>query len=319
MSFKLFGHKNENVSSANADRSQISLQHIRKSFEKRTNLLGLWAFLLLNLGVLALVFGSNLIVLVQAGRIANKPGAILVEQSDGRGFLVDAIPATQRTPKAIQRFTSEDLTAMFTAAPISQKKSSSQRLGFESQGQFDAGIRVPKLKGSEGGDRVTVSAYVVVMGAIAPEFRDAFLSRLATITPQGVFTGSTQIFFKIDFIGEPIPIEGKPGQWTVTVVGARYILDGDLASSSNPLSQIEPQPFRQVLYLQSVNPQFEPLPDISTELQKEIFEITAIGLRIVKMAPIDTTIPRGGDFLELPESTPQKNSKPTESTPKSKE
>lgn len=317
--FKLFGHKNDNVSNSNADRSQISLQHIRKSFEKRTNLLGLWAFLLLNLGVLALVFGSNLIVLVQAGRIANKPGAILVEQSDGTGFLVDAIPATQRTPKAIQRFTSDILTAMFTAAPILPNQSSSQRLGFESKGQLEMGIRVPKSGNSEGGDRVTVSAYVVVMGAIAPEFRDAFLSRLATITPQGVFTGNTQILFKIDFIGEPIPIEGKPGQWTVTVVGARYILDGDLASSSNPLSQIEPQPFRQVLYLQSVNPQFEPLPDISTELQKEIFEITAIGLRIVKMAPIDTTIPRGGDFLELPESTPQKKSKPTEPTPKSKE
>jgi hypothetical protein len=115
-----------------------------------------------------------------------------------------------------------------------------------------------------------------------------------------------------------MPIEGKPGQWTVTVVGARYLLDGDLTRSSSPLAQIEPQPFRQVLYLQSVNPQFDPLPDISSELQKEIFEITAIGLRIVKMAPLDTTVPRGGDFLELPESKPPKNSQPTEPTPKSK-
>ncbi|MBR8831705.1 MAG: hypothetical protein N5P05_002703 [Chroococcopsis gigantea SAG 12.99] len=303
---KFFGGRN--VKNSGVDPSGASLGHIRKSFEKRTNLLGLWAFLLLNAGVLALVFGSNLIVLVQAGRIANKPGAVLVEQSDGRGFLVDAIPSSERTPKALQRFTSDILTAIFTAAPVSTQTSSSG--GFESGKGLDEGVRVPRAKDSSGGDRVTVGAYVAVTGAIAPEFRDAFLSQLAAITPGGVFSGNTQIFFKIDFIGEPMPIEGKPGQWTVTVVGSRYLIDGNTASSSGSLSGIEPQPFRQVLYLESVNPQFDPLPDISTGLQKEIFKITSIGLRIVKMAPLDTTVPRGGDFLELPQTSD--GSKPKE-------
>lgn len=301
MLFKLFGGKPRRTSSP--DRSSASVGHIRKSFEKRTNLLGLWAFLLLNLGVLTLVFGSNLIVLVQAGRIANKPGAVLVEQSDGRGFLVDAIPSSERTPKAIQRFTSDILTAIFTAAPIPASNFSSG--GLQSGKSFDEGIRVPRAKDSSGGDKVTLNAYVAVMAAIAPEFRDAFLSQLATITPGSVFNGNTQIFFKIDFIGEPMPIEGKPGQWTVTVVGARYLIDGNNSSSSGSsgsLSAIEPQPFRQVLYLESVNPQFSPLPDISMGLQKEIFKITEIGLRIIKMAPLDTTVPRGGDFLELPQT-----------------
>ncbi|MDV3002839.1 MAG: hypothetical protein N5P05_004494 (plasmid) [Chroococcopsis gigantea SAG 12.99] len=304
MLFKLRGGKPARVSEP--DRSSASMGHIRKSFEKRTNLLGLWAFLLLNLGVLALVFGSNLIVLVQAGRIANKPGAVLVEQSDGRGFLVDAIPSWSRTPKALQRFTSDILTAIFTAAPIPASNFSPG--GLESGKSFHEGIRVPRAKDSSGGDKVTLNAYVAVMAAIAPEFRDAFLSQLATITPGSVFSGNTQIFFKIDFIGEPMPLEGKPGQWTVTVVGARYLIDGNTSNSSSSLSGIEPQPFRQVLYLESVNPQFNPLPDISLGLQKEIFKITEIGLRIIKMAPLDTTVPRGGDFLELPQ-TPNPDSR----------
>ena len=274
-------------------KSQPKGVNLRKSFHKRTNLLGLWLFLLLNIGGLGLVLVIQLVSLVYTGRIANKPEAVLVEKADGRAVLVDAIPSYHRTPKAIQRFTSDILTAMFTITPLSQSTQP-----FEQTGAPDPGIKVAQVSGT-GNDRVSVNAYVAVLAAVSPEFRDAFLAKLASITPSSAFNGNTQVLFKLDFLGEPIPVEGKPGEWTITVVGARYIVAGD-SSPQTVLKSLASQPFRQVFYLKSVTPQFDPLPNIATDLQKSIFSITQVGLQITKMIPLDTSTPQGGDFLELP-------------------
>ena len=274
---------------SNQGKGHKNVTNLRKSFDKRTNLLGLWVFLLLNIGGLGLVLVIQLISLVYTGRIANKPEAVLVEKSDGRGLLVEAIPSYHRTPKAIQRFTSDFLTAIFTITPISQPTRPSEKAG-----KLAPGIKVPNFSGT-GNDLVTANAYVAVLGAVSPEFRDAFLTKLASITPTSAFNGNTQVFFKLDFLGEPLPVEGKKGEWTITVVGARYIVEGDsLRSPKTVLKSLESQPFRQVFYLKSVTPQFDPLPNISTDLQKSIFSITQIGLQITKMIPLDADTPQGG-------------------------
>ena len=281
------------VNQATQGKNSKKVTNLAKYFTKRTNLLGLWVFLLVNIGALGLVFVIQLVSLVYTGRIANKPEAVLVEKADGRAFLVEAIPSDQRSPKAIQRFTSDILSAIFTITPISPQQG-------EKIGELDPGIKVAQVAGS-GNDRVSTNAYVAVLAAVSPDFRDAFLAKLAAITPTGAFNGQTQVLFKVDFLGKPLPVEGKPGEWTITVVGARYILVGDsLRSAKTVLTNLESQPFRQVVYLQSVTPQFDPLPQISTDLQKSIFRITQIGLQITKMVPLDASTPRGGDFLELP-------------------
>lgn len=288
-----------------------ALKRLRSSFDKRTQVLGIWLFLLCNVGALGIVFLLQMVLLVQAGRIANKPEAVLVEQSDGTGFLVDAIPSSQRTPRALQRFTADILTALFAVSPIVEPAGEP----FE-KAQVHAGIRVPKDGTPErGNDRVTANAYVAAVAAISPDFRDAFLAKLAALTPAGAFNGSTQVLFKLDYLGEPRPVEGKPGQWTITAIGARYIVEGGKTAGTTATS-LQPEAFRQVVYLESVAPQFDPLEEISTDLQKAVFSIARTGLRIVKMVPLDTTAPQGGDFLELPaqpanpeDSTSRKRSK----------
>ncbi len=267
------------------------LSKIKTSLTKRQNLLGLWVFLVLNAGGLGLVFLLQLVQLVQIGRVANKPPATLVEKSDGTGFLADAIPASQRTPKALQRFTSDILTALFTVTPLIQGEG-----GLSTTSEIDPGIAISR-SGGKGNTKVTVNAYVAAVAAIAPGFRDEFLEKLAEITPSTAFSGLTQVFFKIDFLGEPRPIEGQPDEWTITVVGTRYIIEDQGGQTRR---SPEPQPLRQVIYLKSVAPQFNPLPDISTDIQRQIGSISAIGLRITKMVPIDSTNPQGGDYLELP-------------------
>ena len=261
-----------------------TLAKVRQSFEKHSNLWGIWLFLVLNLGGLGLVFVLVVVNLLHTGRIANKPEAVLVEKSDGTGFLVDAIPASQRTPVALQRFTSDILTALFTVSPVVEG----------GQPKYPQGIQVPNQEG--GNKRITVNAYAATIAAISPDFRDAFLSKLAQITPQTAFTGNTQVILKLDFLGEPIPLEGEPGKWTVTVVGSRYVISGD----STSLSGLKPESLRQVVYLESVPPQFPALENLSTELQEDIWAITRIGLRIAKMVPLEASAPQGGDFLELP-------------------
>ena len=261
-----------------------TLAKVRQSFDKHSNLWGIWGFLVLNLGGLGLVFVLLVVNLLHTGRIANKPEAVLVEKSDGTGFLVDAIPASQRTPMAIQRFTSDILTALFTVSPLVEG----------GQPKYLQGIKVPNREG--GNKRITVNAYAATIAAISPDFRDAFLSKLAQITPQTAFTGNTQVILKLDFLGEPIPLEGEPGKWTVTVVGSRYVI----SDNSTSLSGLKPESLRQVIYLESVPPQFPTLENMSTELQQDIWAITRIGLRITKMVPLDASAPQGGDFLELP-------------------
>lgn len=164
-------------------KNRQTLVKVRKSLDKHSNLWGIWAFLVLNLGGLGLVFILLVVNLLHTGRIANKPEAVLVEKSDGTGFLVDAIPASQRTPVALQRFTSDILTALFTVSPVVEG----------GQPKYPQGIKVPN-QGDEGGNkRITVNAYAAAIAAISPEFRDAFLTKLAQITPQTAFTGNTQV------------------------------------------------------------------------------------------------------------------------------
>ncbi|ACB54335.1 conserved hypothetical protein [Crocosphaera subtropica ATCC 51142] len=280
-----------------------SLKSLKGKLTKHQNLIGLWLFLLINVAGLGLVFALQLVQMVQIGRVANKPPATLVEKGDGTGLLTDAIPASQRTPRAIQRFTSDILTALFTVTPVLETQE-----GLTQGDGFDTGITIPRKEGNVN-NRVTVNAYVASVAAIAPGFRDQFLSKLADITPPNSFNGTTQVLFKIDFLGNPIPVDGKSDEWTVTVVGTRYIIESQSGGSRR---SPEPEPFKQVIYLKSVNPQFNPLPEISTNIQERVADITKIGLQITKMTPLDTTTPQGGDFLELPAQPQPQPTQPTE-------
>ena len=266
-------------------KNSVALENLQGNFSKRSKLLGLWIFLCLNLGVLSLSFLLQLLNLVHIGRVANKPAAVLVENSNGTGSLVSAIPASQRTPKALQRFTSDLLTAMFQVSPV-----------VEGKGAAKNGIKVPNLEGGSS-NKVTVNAYTAVLAGVSPQFRDSFLTKLAGITPQTAFSGGqTQVIFKIEFLGEPLPVEGEEGKWTVTVVANRYLID----ENPDSLRSLKPEQFKQTIYLESVPPQYSPLQGVNTQIQQDIARITEIGLRIYKMVPINATTPQGGDFLELP-------------------
>ncbi len=296
------GNKETAPDGAASTESDQKLKDLKGKLTKHSNLIGLWAFLLLNAGGLTIVIVLMLVQLVQIGRVANKPPATLVETRDGKGLVVEAMPSTSRTDKAIQRFSYDILGALFTVAPIIIDND-----GLSNTGGFDPGVKI-SLDDGKGNNRVTQNAYIAAMGGLAPGFRDEFLEKLAELYPPGAFNGTTQILFKIDYMGEPIPVKGTVDEWTVTVIATRYVIDSSGVGRGYQIP--EPTPFRQVLYLKSVPPQFDPLPELSTSFQEAIFDITSIGLQITKMVPYDSSAPQGSDYLQLPNSLPNSTPNP---------
>lgn len=273
--------------------TEEKVQKLKKKIGKHSNLYGIWIFLSLNIGVTSILSLLVFVNLIQTGRVANKPPATLVEDREGRGILVSPVGSTQRTPKAIKKFTADILGALFTVSPM--LKSSD---GLQEQETFDPGIKIEKGN-SQGPDRVTQNAYMAAIGGMAPGFRDEFLKKLTELYPPGTFNGTSQAFFRISYMGEPIRLDGKSDEWTVTVVGMRYTINTNI--SGNGFSAPSPSPFRQVIYLKSVSPQVNPLPNIATEIQNSIFDITSIGLQITKMVPLEASAAQGSDFLHTPQ------------------
>jgi hypothetical protein len=197
--------------------------------------------------------------------LARRPVPSLVQLVDGHSISAEAVDPSQRTPEVIQQFVKTSMGLMFT---------------WNSQGQpadtttantpADQGVPI-------GHGRITTTSWQASF-ALKEDFRTAFLDQVAAITPPGVFNGSAQSVLNIETISTPRELQA--GYWQVDMVAHLLIFD-----PTHP--QGLAVPFNKSLFVQAVEPATDPLPEISTPLQKAVYRLRENGLEITEIRDLD--------------------------------
>lgn len=225
--------------------------------------------------LLPLLLGSSLIaqlltlavVAIQGFAIQqlySKPAPSLVQTSDGKALKVRPVPATERTPSTLQSFTTSTLTQTFNWRGTIP--------GPDGKEIADPGIKIDTPSGSKKVTTASASASF----ALAEDFRLPFLSRVAELTPPGVFTGDTQVVLIIDQIGTPEEL--KPGKWRLDVLAHLNVFD----ANNNPRETI---PFNREIVVESTTVPL--VPEGETSLEQAVYTIRQAGLQITDIRPID--------------------------------
>jgi hypothetical protein len=214
-------------------------------------------FQLLNLTGLFLLYGAH-------SRLANKPPAALVQTESGEAFPVAAVGSLERTPSVIKAFVLDSLTMLFTWSGTLPESVDSMGMS-EGEPAPDEGVE------TEGGKRVATTAAVGAY-ALSPDFRKEMLSQLAEMTPPGVFSGETQVFFEPLSITEPVSIAS--GEWKIVLVGNLIVV----SQTRNLEDQI---PFNKEIFIRAVVP---PRTWKGTSpLARSVASVRAAGLEIFEM------------------------------------
>lgn len=207
---------------------------------------------------LLLLFGN----LIFTGSIATKPAPTLVELADGQSVQVQPMGSKDRTPEAIQDYTTKTLAQLFDFRGTTPS-TDPQNLGIP---VVDPGVSIA--------DNTKVTSRTWQAGfSLSEEFRPGMLRKIAELTPNSIFTESgTQGTLVTRSIGQPESIE--PGKWRVPYVGNLIIFEG----GDNLGKAI---PFNKHIYVQAVNT--PALPSDATSLQKNIWQARQAGLEIYAM------------------------------------
>ena len=223
------------------------------------------------------VLGStllNVIIFVQlclnniwVARLAQKPPPALVQLVNGKTITVAPQSSLSREPGNIKRFVQETMTLMF---------SWSGYLPAHSNQPNRKSIRDPGLKINNSRNRITTPSWTASF-ALSEDFRAAFLTELAGLTPQSIWRSNTSVFLQINRIGEPKAI--APGKWKVKLVSNLMTFE-----NSDPVGQgIE---FNKEIYLRAVTPSLLPVPNSASEYQKTAYRIREAGLEIYKITSL---------------------------------
>lgn len=200
--------------------------------------------------------------------IAHKPAPAMVQLLDGHSVAMEPVETTQRAPVLIRQFTKDALSLMFTWNSKLPAKASDP--GQSPTTVKDAGVSV-------GSGRITTSSWQASF-ALSEDFRNAFLTQIAKLTPSEVFVGGAQSVLSFESISEPRPI--KQGKWQVDVVANLLIFD-----STHPQGMVVP--FNKSVFLRAKEPTTDPLPEQSTPIQQAVYRIQTDGLQIYEIRDLD--------------------------------
>ncbi|MDY7015501.1 MAG: hypothetical protein SVX43_18280 [Cyanobacteriota bacterium] len=217
---------------------------------------GTLALHLVNVVGLLLLYGAH-------SRLANQPPPALVQTESGEAFPVAAVGNLERTPETIETFVLESLMLLFT---WSGTLPATEGAGVGGTSDLpDEGVEV------DGGQRVATTA-AVASYALSSDFREEMLVRLAEMTPAGVFSGGTQVFFEPLHLSEPVRL--GEGEWKVVVVGNLIVVQ-DRRNLEDRIA------FNKEIFVRAVVP-----PSVwegSSPLAREISSVRAAGLEIFEM------------------------------------
>ncbi|MGF1498509.1 MAG: hypothetical protein ACFB8W_17050 [Elainellaceae cyanobacterium] len=218
------------------------------------------AFAGLSLGILTLSLGLFWLA-YSFSKLANQPVPTLVQQVDGRTFTVRAADRLHREPEVIRRLISDWAVMTFTWGTLPDEQGTT----------VDDGVKIT------GQERVPTSAWEASF-ALAPDFRDIFLEKMATeVVPDGVFDGAVSAVLVPQHISAP-QAAGE-GHWQVDLVATRIIFD-----TTNPAGYTVP--FNRTIYVGAIEPPREPLIANASEYQQTVYRMLEGGVQIVEIRPM---------------------------------
>lgn len=224
----------------------------------------------LNSLVLLLLVGNSVALTV----ISHKPAPSLVQLVGGKSIATEPVNPNQRTPEVIRQFVKSSLGMMFTWNAKVQVPNATAAASSPDT-VIDSGVQLNSADG--GSARVTTASWQSSF-ALSEDFRNQFLFQLAKMTPSEIFSGNAQSVLSIESISDPKPI--TDGQWQVDVVSNLLIFD-----SQYP--QGRAIPLNKSIFVRTIEPAQDPLPETSTPIQKAVYTERQSGLEITEMQDID--------------------------------
>ncbi|NJR19919.1 MAG: hypothetical protein HC785_32530 [Calothrix sp. CSU_2_0] len=205
--------------------------------------------------LLVLIYGSY-------SQLNKKAPPTLVQLETGSAIKVAPLGNRDRTSPVISRFVSDTMTLMMNWSgylpPTTVEESAKPKT--------DIGINIGERRLR--GNKVTSGAWQA-SHALSEDFRKEFLKMLASMTPPGVFKGSTQVVLVPLSIQSPIKIE--EGKWKVKMIANLTIFD-----RGNNLGEVIP--FNKEIFLRAVEAPESPA-NVSG-LAVVVYQVRASGLEI---------------------------------------
>mgnify|MGYP005847619959 CR=1 FL=1 len=195
-------------------------------------------------------------------RLANQPPPTLVQQVDGRAYMVRTEDYFHREPEVIRKTVSDWAIMTFSGGTLPGNQDTA----------IDSGVAV------KGRRRVTTGAWEASF-LLAPDFRDTFLNELAAaVIPPGIFEGRVASVLVPQTISPP-QLAGD-NRWKVDMVATRIIFD-----STNPSGYSIP--FNRTFYVKAIDPPQNPLTQNATEYQRIVYQMLESGLQIEEIRPFE--------------------------------
>jgi hypothetical protein len=200
---------------------------------------------------------------VSFSKLVNKPSPTLVQQVDGKAFVVRPEEYYYREPELIRKTVSDWAVMTFSWGTVSDSKPSKQK---------DSGVDV-------GGRKKVPRSTWEASFLLTPDFRDAFLDKLAKeVIPAGVFDGKVSQVIVPQSVSPPQ--SAGVGRWKVDMVATRILFDG-----VNPLGHAIP--INRTFYVRAIDPPTTPLKENANEYQRVVYQMLAAGLQIEEIRPLD--------------------------------
>lgn len=200
--------------------------------------------------------------------LGNSGSQNMVQLADGKTVQAKTASRTERNPIVIRTFVERMMTGLYTMDGYLPRTSIEET----NNPKPDPGIAI---KGGFG--RVTTSAWEISFG-LEPKLRKEILEELAGITPKSVLKQKKSIVFIPNYIGDPIPVEGKPGYWTVNLVST-------LIAFENGEQLGDVIPLNKKIYLRAVTPPV--YREFTNPVTQLAAEIRASGLEIYFMSDLE--------------------------------
>ncbi|MGD1874564.1 MAG: hypothetical protein ACFB02_16110 [Mastigocoleus sp.] len=217
--------------------------------------IGTFGLHLITFLILLLLYGSY-------SRLNQKPPPSLVQLKTGKSIKVTPIGNLERTPQVVSRFVSDTMLLMMNWSgkliPATVEEANNPKP--------DPGIII---EGKTFKDKKITSGAWQASYALSEDFRQEFLTILASMTPEGVFKGKTQVVLVPLSIQPPIKV--AEGKWKVKMIANLTVF-----KEANNLGRTIP--FNKEIFVQAVEP---PKSPISTNgLATIIYQIRSSGLEI---------------------------------------
>lgn len=217
---------------------------------------------------------SLLLQLINYGAIhtLSQKQLALVQLTNGNTILARAVEPSERSDEVIKKFVSDTFIRMFNWDGLVQT--------FNEKGEPvtkpDIGVEVGSIK--RGNSKVASKAYDAAFALSENQgFRAAFLKKLASLTPTGIFNGEQQVSLIPRFVSEPRKI--RDGKWEVDLVATLVTFNRN-DNSGNGI------PFNKTITVEAISSPQEIAKDTSA-LARKIYQVRQAGLEITQIVDLN--------------------------------